>query len=456
MVAQAWPVARAFTNEKRREAWRKLRRAAFAGTHADVVAGYEFVSGRTRFRLLSTVVSAFVLYNVSALSPSVITLSYLALAAVEVVCHQLRAWAARLPASRWDIPLFTFLLCFLYASWAAMPLVLQFRSPPEVLTALIILVAVLISVGMIAVQVPVCLISVFLVAGAILAPELVNAVSPHPQMGLFGTLVIKILFLINYSLLVRTWYVTARREERMRAELEQRRQQAEDLAAAKAMFLAHMSHEIRSPLAAVTLMANLLRRLEDVPEDQRQMIEQIDAGGQEILSLLNAVLDYSKIEAGKIALVPRPTDVRALLDSVVSLSQLRARETATRLSFSIPETLPSSLMLDEMRVRQVVSNLVTNAIKHSAGATVRVAAGYDHASGTLLVDVIDTGPGVDEAVKQRLFEPARQQGADSGTGLGLAISHGLVKLMGGQIGVRDTLGGGTTFWTRIPAAQDSV
>jgi signal transduction histidine kinase len=309
----------------------------------------------------------------------------------------------------------------------------------------------LISTPRVAVQVPVCLLSMVIVAGAVLAPDIVHLLARAPHPGAGGILVIKLLFLLNFASLVRSWYSSVKREAKMNAELEQRRKQADDLAAARSMFLAHMSHEIRSPLAGVTLLASVLKRLENVPEDQRQMIEQIDAGGQAILNLLNTVLDYSKIEAGKITLTPKPTDMRAFLDSIAGFFQLRAAETQTRFSAAISPALPDVLMLDETRLRQVVINLVSNAVTNSPGATVELKAGYE--GGVLLVDVIDTGRGVEEEVRRRLFTPCEQPAnADSGTGLGLAISRGLVDLMGGKIGFQETPGGGATFWFRIPAA----
>jgi signal transduction histidine kinase len=217
------------------------------------------------------------------------------------------------------------------------------------------------------------------------------------------------------------------------------------------MFLAHMSHEIRSPLAGVTLLASVLKRLEGVQEDQRQMIEQIDAGGQAILNLLNAVLDYSKIEAGKITLQFQPTDVGALLGSVTSFFQLEARQANTALSLSIDGVPATPLLVDNTRLRQIVTNLVANAVKHSPGATAQLKAVYD--AGDLLIEVVDTGRGVDEAVQGHLFFPREQRSGDnSGAGLGLAISRGLVSLMGGEIGFRVTPGGGATFWFRIPAS----
>jgi signal transduction histidine kinase len=180
------------------------------------------------------------------------------------------------------------------------------------------------------------------------------------------------------------------------------------------------------------------------------MIEQIDAGGQAILNLLNAVLDYSKIEAGKITLQFQPTDVGALLGSVTSFFQLEAQQANTALSLSI-EGVPATLLVDNTRLRQIVTNLVANAVKHSPGATVQLKAGYD--TGDLLIEVVDTGHGVDEEMQEHLFFPREQRASEnSGAGLGLAISRGLVSLMGGEIGFRVTPGGGATFWFRIPAS----
>jgi signal transduction histidine kinase len=146
------------------------------------------------------------------------------------------------------------------------------------------------------------------------------------------------------------------------------------------------------------------------------------------------------------------------MHNFVNLYMVRARETNTQLSLSVECTLPPTLMLDESRLRQVLTNLVCNAIKFSPGATVHLLVGYDDsADGALLAEVIDTGRGVDEDMRKRLFKPYEQHlAAELGSGLGLAICHGLVDLMNGQIGYRNTPRGGATFWIRIPAAQPAL
>jgi signal transduction histidine kinase len=453
-MAHIWPSAQAIVHEKKNEIRRFLRRAVYSASHADIVRRFEASNKRTPFHLFVAIIVAATLYRVSTFSPSIIVIWLLWMVATDLFCHLLRTLVIRRAASRLDVPIYVALTFFLNISWSAMPVILEFRSPVEMFIGAFVLAGILISIPTTRAWAPFAFLRLAMVAGAMLIPEIANLFSHKPHGSALAILVIKLLFLLNFSSLVRSWYAGAKREADMREELEKRRQQAEELAATKALFLAHMSHEIRSPLAGVTLMASLLKRLEDVPENQRQLIEQIDAGGQVILNLLNTVLDYSKIEAGKVRLSPVPTDIRALLDSVISFFEYRAREANIRLSLSVHGVLPSALMLDETRLRQILTNLVSNAIKHSPAATVLLTVGYEDSSQTLLLEVIDTGRGVNEKMKKQLFAPYEQHaGADSGTGLGLAISHGLTNLMAGKIGFRDTQGGGATFWIRIPAPR---
>jgi len=435
-----------------------LRRKLLIGTPADISRSYEVTSSRTPWRFFVAMAMAGVLYKVSSLSPSSIVIWLVSIMAMETAFHALRARAMRKSHGRLNVPILVIKHFIVYGSWAVMPLILEFRSPPEAIMGLIFLTGTLASASMTAVQIPAALVGLVPIAGAIVAPEVVDQLGRAPHASALGVLVIKALFLLNFASLIRNWYVTSRKEAMLRKELNESRRKAEDLATAKTLFLAHMSHEIRSPLSGVTLMANILRRLEDIPENQRQLIEQIDEGGQAILNLLNTVLDYSKIEAGKISLSLSALDVRALLRSIVSIYELRARQTNTLLSVSIDNHLPPALMMDKNRLRQILTNLICNAIKFSPGATVHLLVGYeDCGNGHLSVEVIDTGRGVDDAMREKLFKPYEQhRAAEAGTGLGLAICRGLVDAMHGKIGYRMTPNGGATFWVKIPAANPAA
>jgi signal transduction histidine kinase len=435
-----------------------LRRTVLIVPRADISRSYQITSSRTPWRFFVALVVAGVLYRLSSLSTSMISIWLASITVMEVTFHVLRAKAMTRRRSRLNMPLLIIKHIIVYGSWSVMPLILEFRSPPEAMMGLVLLAGTLAAASMTAVQIPAALVGLVPVAGAMLAPEISDQIGPSPHPATLGVLIIKLLFLFNFMSLIRNWYVGVRNEAMLRRELDESRRKAEDLATAKTLFLAHMSHEIRSPLSGVTLMANVLRRLEDIPQSQRRLVEQIDEGGQAILNLLNTVLDYSKIEAGKIGLSPSSVDVRALLHNIVNLYKVRARETNTQLSLSIDCTLPPTLMLDENRLRQVLTNLVCNAVKFSPNAMVRLLAGYDEtANGALLVEVIDTGRGVDADMRKRLFKPYEQHlAAEMGSGLGLAICRGLVELMNGQIGHRNTPGGGATFWIRIPVAQPAL
>jgi signal transduction histidine kinase len=435
-----------------------LRHTVLVVPRADISRSYQITSSRTPWRFFVALVVAGVLYRVSSLSTSMISIWLAAIMVMEATFHVLRAKAMTRRRSRLNMPLLVIKHIIVYGSWSVMPLILEFRSPPEAMMGLVLLAGTLAAASMTAVQIPAALVGLVPVAGAILAPEIADQIGPTPHPAILGVLIIKLLFLFNFASLIRNWYVGIRNEAMLRRELDESRRKAEDLATAKTLFLAHMSHEIRSPLSGVTLMANVLRRLEDIPQSQRRLVEQIDEGGQAILNLLNTVLDYSKIEAGKIGLSPSSVDVRVLLRNIVDLYKVRAREANTQLSLSIDCTLPPTLLLDENRLRQVLTNLVCNAVKFSPDATVRLLVGYDEsANGALLVEVIDTGRGVDEDMRKRLFKPYEQHlAAEIGSGLGLAICRGLVDLMNGQIGHRNTPSGGATFWIRIPVAQAAL
>ncbi len=243
-------------------------------------------------------------------------------------------------------------------------------------------------------------------------------------------------------------------QKRVEADLESARRQADAANRAKSEFLANMSHEIRSPMAAIIGYADLI---ESDDESTRDKIETIRRNGQFLLSLVNDILDLSKIEAGKMTAVHQRFCPATLVEDVCSLMRVRAEETGIQLGFRFDGPLPDSIVNDPVRLRQILINLVGNAIKFTDEGTVTLAAGFLAATRQIQFQVIDSGIGISPDQIGRLFQPFEQADSSSrrvfgGSGLGLTISHRLAGLLGGEISVRSRLGEGSAFTLTVPSA----
>jgi PAS domain S-box-containing protein len=237
-------------------------------------------------------------------------------------------------------------------------------------------------------------------------------------------------------------------------ELRARRAEAEAANEAKTQFLANMSHEVRTPLTGVVGFARLLEARDDLSSDARLHVARISTSAEALLSVVNDVLDFSKLEAAQLELDPHPFDPAAFLEETLDLVRPQAADKQLDLALAVAPDLPAQLDADSARLRQVLLNLLTNAVKFTTAGGVRLTGAYGQ--GYLRIDVADTGPGIDPEAAARLFQRFSQvDGSNArrhgGTGLGLAISKGLVEVMGGEIGLESKPGRGSVFWFAVPA-----
>src|SRR5438477_1192744 len=253
-------------------------------------------------------------------------------------------------------------------------------------------------------------------------------------------------------------------------EVKAARISADENARAKADFLANMSHEIRTPMNGVIAMTGLLLHT-DLHHDQRDFVETIRTSGEALLTIINDILNFSKIESGKLELEQRPLDLRACVEEALDLVAAKATEKGLNLLYEFDSSTPETVVGDVTRLRQILVNLVANAIKFTQQGEVEIrvqaqrlparpitnSATGDAAGewAELQFSVRDTGIGIRPEKLHRLFQSFTQADSSTtreygGTGLGLAISKGLVQLMGGEMWVESIPGQGSTFRFAVP------
>jgi len=255
--------------------------------------------------------------------------------------------------------------------------------------------------------------------------------------------------------------VAFRQADSTTRQLEDERNRAERASSAKSDFLATISHEIRTPMNAIVSAANLLSGSR-LNKAQREQVEMLTDANDVLLSLLNDVLDLSKIEAGKMTIEPADTDLARTLEGLRRLWLPRATDKGLDLRLEIAPDTPACVSVDPLRLKQILFNLISNAVKFTASGavTVRLATDLEGDAQRLVFEVTDTGAGISPDALQRLFDAFEQGDAGTtrkhgGSGLGLAISRRLAGMMGGSLDVESELGRGSTFRLVLPLVRGS-
>ena len=296
-------------------------------------------------------------------------------------------------------------------------------------------------------------VSIFCFAG--IAPGLIKKlIDPNFGLSAIPETVLTVLIIASFCIL--GWFITKYLSNRS-AVLSDAIKEAEAANSSKSNFLANMSHEIRTPMNAIVGMTELILREHDISESVQENCFNIQNSGRSLLSIINDILDFSKIESGKMELIEESFNIASTLNDVINMAITRKGDKNLEIIVHADPEIPCGLIGDEIRIRQVIINLVTNAIKYTREGcvSIRVSQTKHNYGINLSVSVSDTGIGITEENLEKLFSSFQQvdtkkNRAVEGTGLGLAISRKLITQMGGFINVTSEYGKGSEFQFVIP------
>lgn len=277
------------------------------------------------------------------------------------------------------------------------------------------------------------------------------------EINIFFSTWIYIIYLLFYIFGMITLMILITGVHSYKEKMEEKNKEAQEALEAKSNFLANMSHEIRTPMNAISGMAQLLSR-KNFQKEEKEYIETIQKSSESLLSIINEILDFSKIDSGNMDIVEEEYHFNSLIHDVLSIIEFKMREKSVKLIIDIDPKIPRILIGDELRIRQVLINILNNAVNFTHRGHVRLHIVWqknDEKEGCLEVEVEDTGIGISEENMKKLFRAfgqidTRKNRNVEGTGLGLVISKNLLNQMGGDIWVESTLNSGSVFSFRVP------